>query len=466
MPIPVGCRCGQTFAADDALAGKQVRCPKCRGVIAIPLAPAPSADPLGLGGLTPIESSAPAGYVPAQSPGYAPAPYAMPQGRPLGTPAQYGYGQPSNWQIPYQQPPPRSAGFPIALTIGLIGGFGVLLVGIAVVVVAVVINSRSSQVADDRVASGESTSKLQPLDESRTPTMPTLPAPTTPPTRPVTVTPSFPFGSTPATDLPAANIPEGNFGDPAPRVTNNADFGTPPTLAKGTMTWFGRSNTTLRGARPVASDDPVVVHFSWMCEVLPFLDQQSLYDRISFSQAWLEERNAPAAATIVPQFLNPGDNRTRWQGYPFEGVALTHFAGISGIEDRRNVVAATLPRSDPRAGVFGYGEMARAGDITDGTSQTIMIAGSGELAAPWIQGGGATVRGAREPYFDKITGFGSKGLPQPGALVVMADGSIRTINADVDPAVFRALCTIHGADSVDVSHLGPPLKNFSTRFGQ
>ncbi|MFT5523006.1 MAG: hypothetical protein ACI9G1_001270 [Pirellulaceae bacterium] len=36
MPIPVGCQCGQRFAAPDNLAGKAVRCPKCGNPLQIP----------------------------------------------------------------------------------------------------------------------------------------------------------------------------------------------------------------------------------------------------------------------------------------------------------------------------------------------------------------------------------------------------------------------------------------------
>src|SRR5688572_15015535 len=153
---------------------------------------------------------------------------------------------------------------------------------------------------------------------------------------------------------------------------------------------------------------------------------------------------------VIPEFLNPLDERERWKGYPFEGIALTHFAGMSGVEDARNVVAAKLPRSDPRAGVFGYEEVARAEEITDGTSQTVMVVGTGALPNPWLLGGGATIRGAREPLFDKLSGLGTKGLPGGGTITVMADGSVRQVTANVDPHVFRSMCTIHGADTVDV----------------
>ena len=36
MPIKVACRCGQSFAAPDNLAGKTVKCPKCSGPLAVP----------------------------------------------------------------------------------------------------------------------------------------------------------------------------------------------------------------------------------------------------------------------------------------------------------------------------------------------------------------------------------------------------------------------------------------------
>lgn len=36
MPIPVTCPCGARFAAQDQLAGKTVKCPKCGGPLAIP----------------------------------------------------------------------------------------------------------------------------------------------------------------------------------------------------------------------------------------------------------------------------------------------------------------------------------------------------------------------------------------------------------------------------------------------
>jgi len=38
----------------------------------------------------------------------------------------------------------------------------------------------------------------------------------------------------------------------------------------------------------------------------------------------------------------------------------------------------------------------------------------------------------------------------------MADGSVRQINASIDPAVFKAMCTIHGGETVDLEKSAPP----------
>ncbi|MEX2174080.1 MAG: DUF1559 domain-containing protein [Pirellulaceae bacterium] len=227
-------------------------------------------------------------------------------------------------------------------------------------------------------------------------------------------------------------------------------------LPAALQAWHGQPGVKLSGLNPAGPEGNPVAHLSWMTELLPFLGHDAIYHKLDRSKPLSEATNFEVGAEVIAEFQNPADGRTRFEGFPFDGMALTHFAGMSGVEDARNVVAAKLPRSDPRAGVFGYDAVARFDAITDGTSQTIMVVGSGRLANPWIMGGGATIRGAREPLFHDVSGLGSKGLSSPGTIVVMADGSVRQISANVDPRVFRAMCTIHGAESVDLETAAPP----------
>lgn len=65
MPIKVACQCGASFAAKDELAGKAVRCPKCKQPLKIP-APAAAPAQASAGGLDDLFDEA--GIAPKQGP--------------------------------------------------------------------------------------------------------------------------------------------------------------------------------------------------------------------------------------------------------------------------------------------------------------------------------------------------------------------------------------------------------------
>lgn len=235
-----------------------------------------------------------------------------------------------------------------------------------------------------------------------------------------------------------------------------------PKLIAGARAWHG-SGQSLAGVLHKREDKDSFIFelgYSWMTELLPHLGYKQMYDRIDFKKAWKEPENLPHACSLIPEFLSPRQPVVRWKGFPFVeetgGYGLTHFAGMSGVEDTRNTIAATLPRSDPRAGIFGYDEVVRMEQITDGAAQTIMIVESTKVQGPWIAPGGATIRGARgnrsEDLFNAVGGLGTQGQ---GTYVIFADGSVRLIPETIDPGVFRALCTTHGAETIDLQSLPP-----------
>ena len=217
-----------------------------------------------------------------------------------------------------------------------------------------------------------------------------------------------------------------------------------PANAAGTSVGFGSRGT------------------SWMINLLPFMGHQALYKRLNSKFPLIHPENAKLTHAVIPEFLNPADPRQQWSGIPYADMGLTHFVGLSGVEDEGGPLAATLDRSDPRAGIFGYRQIATPEMITDGLSQTIMVVGSGVLASPWAVGGGATIRGARPNSFAPISGFGSAGGPKAGAFVLLADGSVRFVSADIDQQVFNALGTTHGKDTVDL----PALQGAGTVVGK
>ena len=452
--VRVACACGQAFLAPESMRGKSARCSSCGGTLSIPAAEMGgdllSVDPLAMG------------HNPLSAPSRAPI------HDPLAP-------KPA---LPKAAPPQAAANQPPWLWIGLGGGAAVVVL---IVVVAVIFSSRGgNNVAQAPTIPG---APQVPGTIGSRPSAPPAPAPassappapatgTAPPPPPPSAPATFPTanssnsgsaGTTTSTAGAAASANTSKrsaFRDGEPR---SAFQEAPPAggmgisfLPTATHSWHNDDRFRRRGILKVGDAETKYGHYSWMTQLLPFLGHQKEYDRINFNQGLFDGDNIEVGASVIPAFLNPLDNRQVWKGYPLQGLALTHFAGMSGVEDARNVVAASLPRSDPRAGVFGYDDVATSDQITDGTSQTIMVIGSGTIANPWIMGGGATIRGAREPYFDKVSGFGTRSLPQAGTLAVMADGSVRFVSASVEPSVFRSMCTIHGAESVDVERAAAP----------
>lgn len=192
---------------------------------------------------------------------------------------------------------------------------------------------------------------------------------------------------------------------------------------------------------------------SWMVHLLPFLGHQAIHKQWDVKWPLTYPANYKVSHAVIPEFLNPADPRQQWAGSPYADMGLTHFVGMSGVESENGRPAAELDRADPKAGVFGYKQIATPEMITDGQSQTILLLGAGDLVSPWAVGGGATIRGARPKSFAPHSGFGSTGGPRPGTFVLFADGSVRFVSAEVDEAVFNAMSTTHGQDTVDLPAL-------------
>lgn len=457
MAISVGCQCGKRFQAKDELAGKRVKCPGCGSVLEIPT-PQPTAagggDDLfggGMGG-DPLFAAGPAmqgGFGPQAMPGSA--------------------GPPR---------PRRKKGPNVVLIAGIAGGGVGLLLILGVVLMLALGGKRNTDVA------------VNPTTPAAPPVAPTVVTPTTPATTSGTAAPAPPPPAAAATanaaPAPAPTVNEevvysaqDNQGNSVQVVqtTTESDSGTRSPMSTGVIKWHAKAESPFRGAIAKEGgkfeDELIVYQFSWMSQLMPYLGYERIHKKFDFKKSWTEGENFRGAQYRIPQFLYPGDNRKSWKGYQFPNMGLTHFVGMSGVEETRQEVAAALDRSNDRAGIFGYAGVAKEADITDGKNQTIMVIGAGELIGPWVAGGGSTVRGARAPqvdektgektydYFNSLDGFGSKDQSGPQAL--FADGSARTLNPKMDPSVFRAICTMHGKETVDLAQSGTSLEKFATQ---
>jgi len=176
---------------------------------------------------------------------------------------------------------------------------------------------------------------------------------------------------------------------------------------------------------------------SWAYSILPYIEQVALYNELDGKRGWEAEENTLGLQTAVPAYQNPSQPGARPNPSSGDYVAM---AGVG--ED-----AATLKSDDPKAGIFGYDRQVRFRDITDGTSNTIMITDSSKPNVSYLAGGKATIRGfSKSPYLNGPDGIGS---PHSGVVqVLMADGSVRAISVNTDESVLEAIATKAGGEEL------------------
>ena len=183
---------------------------------------------------------------------------------------------------------------------------------------------------------------------------------------------------------------------------------------------------------------------SWQVLLLPYLDQAPLYNELRVDQResapWDGDQQAALIATDISIFRNPSQSAAHRAGDP----APTDYVGWAGVGKD----APTEKCKDNKKGIFGYDRQTRIADITDGSSNTIMVSdGVGKDRGPWAQGGKSTIRAlTTKPYVNGPDGIGS---PHAGGFhVVLADGSVRFVSQNIDQDVLEALATRAGGERV------------------
>jgi hypothetical protein len=213
----------------------------------------------------------------------------------------------------------------------------------------------------------------------------------------------------------------------------------------------GQTHGLPAGTVPNAALSPEQ-RLSWFVEVLPFIEQDTLYKAFDLQKGWKDPVNEPAARTPLKVLSCPDWGREMGPNPPY----LTAYLGVAGL----GADAARLPADDRKAGIFGYDRRTPLAAITDGTSNTLLILESARDNGAWARGGPATVRGlvpGEQPYlgigrpfggthFAENTVFGrGKSL---GCNAAVADGSVRFLAESMSPHVLEALVTVAGGEEV------------------
>jgi prepilin-type N-terminal cleavage/methylation domain-containing protein/prepilin-type processing-associated H-X9-DG protein len=215
-------------------------------------------------------------------------------------------------------------------------------------------------------------------------------------------------------------------------------------------------------------------HLSWCARLLPFLEQEPLWretERAFAQERFFQRPPHTALEVVVPVFICPADGRVRVpRDFRRFKAAFTSYLGVEGVNQ------------SSRDGVLFLDSRVRLADVTDGTSNTLMVGErppSANLTAGWWYAGWGQdkdgsvdmVLGVRErntggyyrtdcppgPY-----GLGPGRLSDPcaafhfwslhsggGAHFLFADGAVRFLRYSAAP-VMPALATRAGGESVEV----------------
>ncbi|WP_165069798.1 DUF1559 family PulG-like putative transporter [Paludisphaera rhizosphaerae] len=157
---------------------------------------------------------------------------------------------------------------------------------------------------------------------------------------------------------------------------------------------------------------------SWRTLILPFLEQNDLYQAIDLAKPWDDPSNSKAFATPIHPYWCPSADDPPTTSTVYRASVGPH---------------AFLRTTEPRP----------FATISDGTAATLAVVEvAPEDAVPWM-----SPEDADEPLILKLEPD-SKLQHSGGVNIGFADGSVRFLKATIPPAVRRALITVDGGEAV------------------
>jgi len=169
---------------------------------------------------------------------------------------------------------------------------------------------------------------------------------------------------------------------------------------------------------------------SWRVAILPFIESNTPYKKFRLDEPWDSPHNLPLLKEMPKAFADPGNGRLARQGmttYQVPVGAGTLFAPADQ--------STTLLRK----GLY-FGEGFSYKQVTDGTSQTMMIAEvAAKHAVPWTKPADWEV-----DFANPLAAIRQEG--RDVAVASWADGSVRAFQLDMDEKEFAKVLTKGGGE--------------------
>ncbi|MEQ8846728.1 DUF1559 domain-containing protein [Botrimarina sp.] len=161
---------------------------------------------------------------------------------------------------------------------------------------------------------------------------------------------------------------------------------------------------------------------SWRVAILPYIEEQALYDRFHLDEPWDSPHNLALLSQMPETLIDPSSGLDITEG-------KTHYLAVAGSDT-----------------LFPPGENGlQFRSMTDGTAKTLAVVQvDDEHAVEWTKPADYDVAAHAA---DPVAGIGSL---HPGVFLGgYADGHVSAIPLDIDPATLKALFTRNGGEQVE-----------------
>ena len=245
---------------------------------------------------------------------------------------------------------------------------------------------------------------------------------------------------------------------------------------------------------PVFRDDGSLksnFHFSLFCHLLPFMEQQSLYDEFDFSEDPYKQSESVKYATIAtlvcPSFagesqMNGVQSYEQGSISTYQTVIGAYYTGVGDDVGDNGTVSASVYGTLPGNGLFSWKKNRKISDASDGLSYTLAMGefslignnGTGEVLSvyfrPWVLGAFASAGAENQigTYSGKVirhtfgvsaerddvgdTPFNHLPMYSPhasGCNFAMGDASVQFLSNDLDLQVYKAKATCNGGEVIE-----------------
>jgi hypothetical protein len=173
-----------------------------------------------------------------------------------------------------------------------------------------------------------------------------------------------------------------------------------------------------------------IIPYSWRVAILPFIEQGELYKQYNFDEPWDGPNNRALLAKMPAAYGYPDSD-----GSPSSPTNTTYFV-FTGESTALNPVSPTAPKD---AAPFTP-EPPKIADITDGTSNTILVV-EARRDVPWT-------KPEDIPFSPNAPVPELGGFTPDGTDAAFADGAVRFISKKVNPIVLKALITRDGGEAI------------------